>query len=100
MKKQVYLFEISDNFAGQVKLPYSTGLIWGHCILDNTIKSNYDLGGWIYYRDNIDKILSKIDNPSVVGISNFVWNTRINYKLAKKLIFFIINNTFTFKLIH
>ena len=85
MKKQVYLFEISDNFAGQVKLPYSTGLIWGHCILDNTIKSNYDLGGWIYYRDNIDKILSKIDNPSVVGISNFVWNTRINYKLAKKI---------------
>ena len=54
MKKQVYLFEISDTYNGQVKLPYSTGLIWGHCILDNTIKSNYELGGWIYYLDKID----------------------------------------------
>jgi len=47
MKKQVYLFEISDTYNGQVKLPYSTGLIWGHCIVDNAIKSNYELGGWI-----------------------------------------------------
>jgi len=85
MKKQVYLFEISDITENQVKLPYSTGLIWGQCILDNTIKSNYELGGWIYYRDVIDKIMNKIDNPSVVGFSNFVWNTHINYKLAKKI---------------
>ena len=33
MKKQVYLFEISDTYNGQVKLPYSTGLIWGYCIV-------------------------------------------------------------------
>ena len=72
MKKQVYLFEISDITENQVKLPYSTGLIWGHCILDNAIKSNYELGGWIYYRDKIDCILSKVENPSIVGFSNFV----------------------------
>ena len=85
MKKQVYLFEISDITENQVKLPYSTGLIWGHCILDNAIESNYELGGWIYYRDEIDRILSKVENPSIVGFSNFVWNTHINYKLAKKI---------------
>ena len=85
MKKQVYLFEISDTYNGQVKLPYSTGLIWGYCILDNTIKSNYELGGWLYYRDDIDKILSKVENPSIVGFSNFVWNTQTNYLLAKKI---------------
>ena len=85
MKKQVYLFEISDTYNGQVKLPYSTGLIWGHCIVDNAIKSNYELGGWIYYRDEIDRILSKVENPSIVGFSNFVWNTNINYKLSKKI---------------
>ena len=85
MKKQVYLFEISDITENQVKLPYSTGLIWGHCILDNTIKSNYELGGWIYCRDEIDRILSKVENPSIVGFSNFVWNTQTNYLLAKKI---------------
>ncbi len=85
MKKQIYLFEISDNFVGQVKLPYGTGLIWGYCAQDDTIKSNYELGGWIYYRDEIDRIMGKIDNPSVVGFSNFVWNTQTNYLLAKKI---------------
>ena len=44
MKKQVYLFEISDITENQVKLPYSTGLIWGYCALDDKIKSNYELG--------------------------------------------------------
>ena len=83
--RKVYLFEISDITENQIKLPYSTGLIWGQCILDNTIKSNYELSGWIYYRDEIDKILSKVKNPSIVGFSNFVWNTNINYKLAKKI---------------
>ena len=72
--RKVYLFEISDITENQIKLPYSTGLIWGHCILDNTIKSNYELGGWIYYRDEIDRILSKVENPSVVGFSNLSKN--------------------------
>lgn len=83
--KKVYLFEISDITENQIKLPYSTGLIWGHCILDNAIESNYELGGWIYCRDKIDRILSKVENPSIIGFSNFVWNTHINYKLAKKI---------------
>ena len=60
-------------------------MIWGHCIVDNAIKSNYELGGWIYYRDEIDRILSKVENPSIIGFSNFVWNTNINYKLSKKI---------------
>jgi len=29
--------------------------------------------------------MGKIDNPSVVGFSNFVWNTQTNYLLAKKI---------------
>jgi radical SAM superfamily enzyme YgiQ (UPF0313 family) len=85
MKKQLYLFEISDNFVGQVKLPYGTGLVWSYCAQDDTIKSNYELGGWMYYRDEIDRILSKVENPSIVGFSNFVWNTSMNYELAKKI---------------
>ena len=41
--KNVYLFEIADVTAQQVKLPYSTGLIWGHCHLNETIVKNYKL---------------------------------------------------------
>ena len=53
--KEVYLFEISDITANQVRLPYSTGLIWGYCSLYDDIKLNYNLSGWFYYREKIDK---------------------------------------------
>ena len=38
--KNAYLFEINDIIANQIKLPYSTGLIWSHCILNEKIKKD------------------------------------------------------------
>ena len=27
----------------------------------------------------------KIDNPDIIALSNFVWNTQLNHKLAKEI---------------
>ncbi len=37
---KISFLELSDITANQVKLPYSTGLIWGYCRLNPTIKEN------------------------------------------------------------
>ena len=58
-KKNIYLFEINDVIANQMKLPYSTGLIWSYCIEEKLVEDNYALDGWFYYRDderNLDTI--------------------------------------------
>ena len=81
----MYLFELSDNFGGQIKLPYSTGLIWSYCLQNKTIKDNYDLKGWFYKRESAENILKRIDNPDIIALSNFVWNTQLNHKLAKEI---------------
>lgn len=81
----LYLFEINDVLVGQVKLPYSTGLIWSNCLRNETISNNYKLDGWFYYREDIDLILEKIKNPSVIGFNTFVWNWHFNNKMAKKI---------------
>ena len=81
----MYLFELSDNFGGQIKLPYSTGLIWSYCLQNKTIKDNYDLKGWFYKRGSAENILKRIDNPDVIALSNFVWYTHLNNKLAKEI---------------
>ena len=73
-KKNVYLFEINDIIANQMKLPYSTGLIWSHCILDKEITKNYELANWFYYRQDSNKILEQVKDPDVIGFSCFVWN--------------------------
>ena len=83
--KNVYLFEINDVIANQMKLPYSTGLIWSHCLLNDKIAQNYKLDSWFYYRQDIDPILDKIKEPSVVGFNCFVWNWEYNNVVAKKI---------------
>ena len=83
--KNVYLFEINDIIANQMKLPYSTGLIWSYCILDEVITNNYNLDGWFYYRQDMDEIVDKIENPSVIGFSCFVWNWKFNRDISKKI---------------
>ena len=83
--KKVYLFEINDVIANQMKLPYSTGLIWSHCLLNDEITKNYILDDWFYYRQEIPTILEKIKEPSVIGFNCFVWNWEYNNVLAKKI---------------
>ena len=83
--KNAYLFEINDIIANQIKLPYSTGLIWSHCILNEEIKNNYDLAGWFYYREDQEDILAKVKDPHVIGINCLFGITSTTNKLLKKL---------------
>ena len=70
--KNAYLFEINDIIANQIKLPYSTGLIWSHCLLNEEIKNNYDLAGWFYYREDQEDILAKVKDPHVIGLQPII----------------------------
>jgi radical SAM superfamily enzyme YgiQ (UPF0313 family) len=83
MKKNVYLFELSDIFANQVYLPYSSGVVWSYCNSKKEVTDNYVLKDWFYYRQDIHKILSKIENPDVLGFSCFMWNWNLNCEIAK-----------------
>ncbi len=83
--KNVYLFELSDIFANQVYLPYSSGVVWSYCKAKPEISENYQLVDWFYYREDLETILSKIENPDVLGFSCFMWNWNLNCDIAKKV---------------
>ena len=88
MKKKLYFVEVDSvysNFEKKLKLPYSTGLIWSYCLQNQEIKNNYELSDWICYRDDIDEVFDKIENPSIVGFSCFTWNWKFNKILAQKI---------------
>ena len=88
MKKKLYFVEVDSvysNFEKKLKLPYSTGLIWSYCLQNQEIKNNYELADWICYRDDIDVVFDKIENPSIVGFSCFTWNWKFNKILEKKI---------------
>ena len=88
MKKKLYFVEVDSvysNFEKKLKLPYSTGLIWSHCLQNKEIRDNYELADWICFREHIDDIFERIKNPSIVGFSCFSWNWSFNKELAKRV---------------
>ena len=87
-KKNIYLFEMSDIFGTQARLPYSTGLIWSYCLENKTIRDNYNLKDWFWYKDNsnsVENIMDKLENPEVLGLATFIWNWKFNLSLCKKV---------------
>lgn len=84
MKNKLYLVEPSFLFEDiQVRLPYSTGLLWSHCRLNKTIKENYELADYLFIRTDVDDFINEIENPSIIGFSCFVWNWAFNNEVAK-----------------
>ena len=84
-KKRVTFLEIAPVFSNQVKLPYSTGVIWSHCLTNKIIKNNYELYEWIYVHEDEDLIFEKIKKSDIIGVSNFVWNENINNSLCNRI---------------
>ncbi|MBO06636.1 MAG: hypothetical protein CMI58_06350 [Parcubacteria group bacterium] len=79
----VYLFELSDIFDGQVYLPYSSGVVWSYVKKDSKINNNFILKDWFYYRNNIKNIIEKINNPQFLLFSCFSWNWNLNCEIAR-----------------
>lgn len=78
-----------DIVLGQSKksvyLPYATGLLTAAAMSDEYVAQNYHLGGFIFMREDIDKAAASLENPGVVGFSNYCWNTNYNKLLAAKV---------------
>lgn len=83
--KNIYIFELSDIFANQVYLPYSSGVVWSYVKNDPYIKKNYQLKDWFFAREDIDSILKKIEDPHTLIFSCFMWNWNLNCDIAKKV---------------
>ncbi len=89
MKKNIYMVQASNTYAGNgfkaAYLPYAVGLLVAYAFDDEIIKENYEFKRFIFTREITDKAVESLENPSVVGFSNYIWNTRYNIVLAEKI---------------
>jgi len=83
--KNLYLFELSDVFANQVYLPYSSGVVWSYIKEDPFIKKNYILKDWFFARDEAKNIINKIADPDILLFSCFMWNWSLNCEIAQAI---------------
>ncbi len=89
MKKNIYMVQASNTYAGNgfkaAYLPYAAGLLVAYAFTEKIIKENYDFKRFIFTREITDNAVESLENPSVVGFSNYIWNTRYNLVLAEKI---------------
>ena len=83
--KNIYLFELSDVFADQVYLPYSSGVVWSYVKNIKEIKENYILKDWFFAREEAEDIIAKIKNPDLLLFSCFMWNWNLNCQIAQTI---------------
>ena len=83
--KRLYIFELSDVFAGQVYLPYSSGVVWSYVNNFKKIKKNFELKDWFFARENKEDIINKIERPDILLFSCFMWNWNLNCEIAKEI---------------
>src|SRR5229473_2070651 len=88
-RKCLYLAQVNwSNCSGNTPghwLPYSVGSLWAYCQQNLEIREEYELGHILFQRVKIADALELFRQPSIVGFSCYVWNTRYNLELASRL---------------
>ncbi|MDR1408968.1 MAG: radical SAM protein [Oscillospiraceae bacterium] len=78
---QVYIgFKFTSAY-----LPYAAGLLCAYAFQNETIKETYALKEFLILREQIDRVIDRMEDPYFVGFSCYVWNTEYNKRLAKKI---------------
>lgn len=83
-KRRIYLAQFSIVNEGQyVLLPYSAGLLWAYARNLQEIVQEYELASDIFFvPEPIENIVERITDPSVFGVSTYVWNANYSDRLA------------------
>ena len=84
-KYNIYLCQVNNRFGDEVFLPYSVGVIQSYCQQFDVINEFFSFKGFIYLKEDIKKLVDKLDNPNIIGLSCFVWNWEYNKALAKSI---------------
>jgi putative methyltransferase len=79
MKKKIFIASLNEV----PYIPLIYGYLRVYCELDEVLKNTYSFEEPFYYKTSVQEVLSRIENPSVLGLSCYVWNFRRNMKIAK-----------------
>lgn len=85
LKKNLYLIQVGFAFDRSLYFPCAAGALVAYAQQDDFVKANYEFKELIFKRERLDAVISRLENPYLVGFSCCVWNYEYNKALAKKL---------------
>lgn len=85
LKRKLYFLQVNYAYGNSAHLPYTAGQISAYAFADEDIKANYSLERIFFLRESVDSLLQKIENPSVVAFSAYIWNANFNKEVARRI---------------
>lgn len=86
--KNIYFVQVDVSASSGTQnayLPYTAGILVASAFSSEIVKNNAVFKEFIFLREEIADVLSRIENPSFVGFSSYCWNTEYNKLLAKAI---------------
>jgi radical SAM superfamily enzyme YgiQ (UPF0313 family) len=84
-KKNVYLVQPNSRTGNTISFPYAAGVIAAYAWQFPQVRDNYHIGKLFYKKDPVNDVLPEIENPFLVGFSNYMWNCEYNLSLAQQV---------------
>lgn len=81
----IYFFQFNFKYEKEVFLPYSVGILWAYAKTFKEIDNNYQNKGFIFLRDEPNKIVASLEKPTVAVFSTYVWNWEMSIEVAKSI---------------
>ena len=66
-------------------LPYSTGMLWAYAAQFPEITDQWQLGEFIWRREDIQSAAQRLSQHHMVGFSTYIWNKSYNHELARQI---------------
>lgn len=85
-KKNMYFVQVDVSASSKAQnayLPYTAGILVASAFQSDIVKENYVFKEFIFLREKIEDVISRMEAPSVVGFSSYCWSTEYNKLLAK-----------------
>lgn len=84
-KRNVYLCQVNNQYGDNVFLPNSVGMLQAYCLSIEVLARHFDFKGLLYLREDPDRVVARLEDPHIVGISSYVWNWEYNKVLARTI---------------
>lgn len=85
MKKNIYLAQINYLHGKSTFLPYAAGTLIAAAKQNAELDAFFSFRQPLFIRESIAAVTDKIEEPYLVGFSNYLWNHEYNKALAKKI---------------
>ena len=84
-KRNIYLVQVTNSSEGSYMLPYSVGTLIANAWQEEAVREGFEVREIIVFKDDLDVIVQRMDDPYLVGFSNNIWSACFNYALAEKI---------------